>query len=64
MTEDQFWKWIVFFEQKILSQLVDLFADPSNKWPSLIGEEKGPQLRGKYCRTTAKNQIKGTNSDW
>ncbi|CAD6503663.1 BgTH12-03322 [Blumeria graminis f. sp. triticale] len=62
MTKKQLCEWLVFFREKFLSQLVDPFADPLEKYPRLIREKKGSQLRGQYCCTTAKKQMKDTRS--
>ncbi|SZF00954.1 unnamed protein product [Blumeria hordei] len=64
MTEEEVWDWLEYFRDNFLNQLLNPILNSSRKFPSLVIENKGSQLRNKYCHTTNHFQIKGTNKNY
>ncbi|CAD6503704.1 BgTH12-03362 [Blumeria graminis f. sp. triticale] len=64
MTEKEIWDWLNFFWDSFLSQLLDPITTSPGKFPSLVIEDKGSQIRNKYCHTKNNHQIKGTTNNY
>ncbi|CAD6503693.1 BgTH12-03352 [Blumeria graminis f. sp. triticale] len=64
MTEDEMWEWLDFFREKFLNQLTDKFHRPSEKFPTIIKEAEGSQLRCQYYRSSKECRMSGTNNDY
>ncbi|CAD6503685.1 BgTH12-03344 [Blumeria graminis f. sp. triticale] len=64
MTEDEMWEWLDFFREKFLNQLTDKFHRPSEKFPTIIKEAEGSQLRCQYFRSSKECRMSGTNNDY
>ncbi|CAD6503667.1 BgTH12-03326 [Blumeria graminis f. sp. triticale] len=64
MTEDEMWEWLDFFRENFLNQLTDQFHRPSEKFPTIIKEAEGSQLRCQYFRSSKECRMKGTNNSY
>ncbi|CCU76931.1 serine/threonine-protein kinase Sgk2 [Blumeria hordei DH14] len=63
MTEDEMWDWLDFFRENFLNQLTDHFSNPSEKFPSIIKEELGSELRCHYFRSSDECPMTGTDNN-
>ncbi|CAD6503856.1 BgTH12-05600 [Blumeria graminis f. sp. triticale] len=61
MTEDEMWDWLGFFRKNFLNQLTDQFNTSSEKFPSIIKEAEGSQLRCNYFRSSDECRMRGTD---
>ncbi|SZF02823.1 unnamed protein product [Blumeria hordei] len=64
MTEDEMWDWLDFFRENFLNQLTDHFSKPSKKFPSIIKEELGSELRCDYFRSSKQCPMRGTDNNY
>ncbi|CAD6503675.1 BgTH12-03334 [Blumeria graminis f. sp. triticale] len=64
MTEDEMWEWLDFFRENFLNQLTDKFHRPSEKFPTIMKEAGGFQLRCQYFRSSKECRMRGTNNDY
>ncbi|SZF00766.1 unnamed protein product [Blumeria hordei] len=64
MTEDEMRDWLDFFRENFLNQLTDHFSKPSKKFPSIIKEELGSELRCDYFRSSKQCPMRGTANNY
>ncbi|CAD6502907.1 BgTH12-02581 [Blumeria graminis f. sp. triticale] len=64
MTEKEIWDWLIFFQDNFLNQLINPNSNSLRLFPSLVIEDKGSQIRNKYCHTSHNYQIKGTTNNY
>ncbi|VDB90537.1 Bgt-20742-3 [Blumeria graminis f. sp. tritici] len=55
------WDWLGFFRKNFLNQLTDQFNTSSEKFPSIIKEAEGSQLRCNYFRSSDECRMRGTD---